>query len=554
MASWNIFGNLMSLAFHFSLFPFHSVMAETLYRKYRPTRFADVAEQTHVLRTIQNQLAAGTLAHAYLFSGPRGVGKTTIARLLAKAANCTGRKAGDSEPCNACDMCMAFAEGRSMDTVEMDAASNTGVDNVRDNVIDNVRFMPQQGKYKVFIIDEVHMLSSAAFNALLKTLEEPPAHALFILATTELHKIPATIVSRCQRFDFHRIPSAEMTVRLRTIAKAEGVTVDDDVLAAIARLSEGCLRDAESLLGQVFAVGGEKITAKDVAGVLPQTNIALCVALVDALAAGGLSTALKALNTFVDDGGAVRYVQDELVEYLRAVMFAALGSLDATVYDAKTNDAIAAVAKTLGAQRSRQLLDLVMTARTRPSLALLPQLPLEIAFVEFGDKDFPPLGGGIKGGVSPLPAMSAPLTPPPTPPRKGGVLGRSASAASEPRRTFGNGNGVAVPVNASVAAMFTFTVDELADKWERCCAHVAERNVALPLIMRNARPVLVEGNVVTLAFPYDFHADTFRIKNVRFVEDAIAEILLERPFIKPLCRLRRRTTPRPCLRARSAVQ
>ena len=227
-----------------------------------------------------------------------------------------------------------------------------------------------------------------------------------------------------------------MTVRLRTIAKAEGVTVDDDVLAAIARLSEGCLRDAESLLGQVFAVGGEKITAKDVAGVLPQTNIALCVALVDALAAGGLSTALKALNTFVDDGGAVRYVQDELVEYLRAVMFAALGSLDATVYDAKTNDAIAAVAKTLGAQRSRQLLDLVMTARTRPSLALLPQLPLEIAFVEFGDKDFPPLGGGIKGGVSPLPAMSAPLTPP-TPLGKGRVLGRSASAASEPRRTFG---------------------------------------------------------------------------------------------------------------------
>lgn len=498
-------------------------MAETLYRKYRPQRFADVAEQYHVIRTLQNQLAAGTVAHAYLFSGPRGVGKTTLARLLAKAVNCEARKAGENEPCNACSACIEFAEGRYIDTVEMDAASNTGVDNVRENVIENVRFVPQRGKFKVFVIDEVHMLSTSAFNALLKTLEEPPAHAMFILATTELHKIPATIISRCQRFDFHRIPVQEMVTRLQGIAAQEKVKIDDDVLTSIARLSEGCLRDAESLLGQVFAVGGEKITLETASLVLPQTNIALVGEVIDAVSGNDVPTALQKLTSFVEEGGAVRHLTDEMIEYVRTMLFLLLGS-PSDAYDTKTMETLQASAGRLSAADARRLLDLLLVARSRTSLMLLPQLPLELALVEFS------LG---RGGASASPA--APQVPAPAPrmaPSLGGLVGprpvtpqaKAVAAATAETST------PATPVSDTPVS---FTAETLADKWERCCAFVADRNVALPLILASVKPTEIHGNVVTLACSFSFHAEALdEAKNKRLVEEAIAAVMLEPVIVK----------------------
>ena len=238
----------------------------TLYRKYRPQRFAELLGQDHVGQTLRNEVARKQLGHAYLFSGPRGIGKTSTARILAKAVNCLAPKGG--EPDNTCEACVSINENRALDVLEIDAASYTGVDNIRE-IIEHSRFTPSTLTYKVFIVDEVHMLSAAAFNALLKTLEEPPSHVLFILATTEIHKVPDTILSRCQRFDFRRLSESDLAKRLRWIAEQEDRAVDDEVIDAVVRVADGSSRDAESILGQLFALGGKKITRAEADLVLP---------------------------------------------------------------------------------------------------------------------------------------------------------------------------------------------------------------------------------------------------------------------------------------------
>ncbi|MGA8892414.1 MAG: DNA polymerase III subunit gamma/tau, partial [Anaeromyxobacteraceae bacterium] len=225
-----------------------------LARKYRPQTFGEMSGQEHVVRTLSNALARGRLAHAFLFTGPRGVGKTTAARLVAKAVNC--EKGPTATPCGTCAACVEITEGRSVDVIEIDAASNNGVDNVRD-IVEGVKYRPARDPYKVFVVDEVHMLSTGAFNALLKTLEEPPPHVLFVLATTDVHKVPETIVSRCQRFDFRRLDLRQIADQLGKVAAAEGMSLSPASLALVARAAEGGMRDALSLLDRVRAACGD---------------------------------------------------------------------------------------------------------------------------------------------------------------------------------------------------------------------------------------------------------------------------------------------------------
>ena len=289
-----------------------------LYREYRPSFFREVIGQDHVTAILRNQIRENNFSHAYLFCGSRGTGKTSSAKILSKAVNCL--EPADGEPCGTCEACRIAAEGTA-DIIEIDAASNNGVDNVRE-LIEQAQFAPLQLKYRVFIIDEVHMLSTAAFNALLKTLEEPPKHVIFILATTEPQKLPATIISRCQRFDFHRLTSAHIIARLQQVLDAVGATAEPDGLRIIARAADGGMRDALSLLDQCLSFCGNNITKKDVQDVLGNVDSEILFSISDAILAGDAGKCLSLLDTVIRSGRDVSVFIGDLLIHLRYLLFA----------------------------------------------------------------------------------------------------------------------------------------------------------------------------------------------------------------------------------------
>ena len=297
---------------------------QSLYRKYRPQTFDDVVGQQHIERTLRNAVADGTVAHAYLFTGPRGTGKTTTARLLAKALDC--EKGPTGEPDGTCEDCVAIAEGRHPDVYELDAASRTGVDNVREEIIGRVSFAPTRGRYKVYIIDEVHMLSTAAFNALLKTLEEPPSHVVFILATTHPHKVPETIHSRCQRFDFHRIGIDDIVGRLRLICDGEGFEAPDAALGLIARHASGGMRDAITTLEQLASFTGGKIGLADVEGLLGEVDSAALFEIAGLVAHRDIAGLFRWVAQFAEEGTDLAEFVRELTGHVRNLyLVAAVG-------------------------------------------------------------------------------------------------------------------------------------------------------------------------------------------------------------------------------------
>ncbi len=291
-------------------------MYRVLYRKYRPQTFRDVVGQAHVTSTLQHELEAGRLSHAYLFTGTRGTGKTTCARLLSRAVNCLTPVEGN--PCNHCEICTELLQGTLLDVIEIDAASNSGVDNIRD-LCEEANFTPVRAKYRVYIIDEVHMLTTQAFNALLKIMEEPPGHVIFILATTEVHKIPATILSRCQRFDFHRLPAQRIAERLTEVAQREGFVLEPQAAQLIARISDGALRDALSLLDRCISQH-ETVTAEVVTACAGLTGKGHIFSLADSIAARQTQDAIRRLHSLYADSCDMEQLCGELLSHMRDLM------------------------------------------------------------------------------------------------------------------------------------------------------------------------------------------------------------------------------------------
>lgn len=355
-------------------------MYQVLYRKYRPKVFADVYGQEHVTSTLKNEIKENRIAHAYLFTGSRGTGKTTCAKILAKAVNC--ENSVDGEPCNECEVCKGLDSGTIYDVVEIDAASNNGVDNIRD-LREEANYTPSRGKYRVYIIDEVHMLSTGAFNALLKTLEEPPAHVIFILATTEVHKLPATILSRCQRFDFKRIQPETMSVRLKQVAELEGMELDDDAAILIARIADGALRDGLSILDQC-AGRSKKIDSALVSEVAGLAGREALYKLTDCICSQNSSSAMTVISELYQNSYDMERLCVEMINHLRNFLIVK------TVKDSRgliicTDDeynSIISSAENFTLENVIFALDLFQDALTKIKTGANARVELEMAFVK----------------------------------------------------------------------------------------------------------------------------------------------------------------------------
>ncbi|MFH0928122.1 MAG: DNA polymerase III subunit gamma/tau [bacterium] len=479
-------------------------MSDTLYRKYRPQTFAEYKEQDHVKTTLQHQILRGSVAHAYVFSGPRGVGKTSLARIFAKTLNCQNRKEVSAEPCNTCQNCLEIKESRSLDVVEIDAASHTSVENVRERIIESCRFQPLVGKYKIFIIDEAHMLSAAAFNALLKTLEEPPAHVVFILASTELHKFPETVLSRCQRFLLRKIKLEQLVQKLEEIAVKEGVSVDQEVLLAISRRADGGFRDAESVLEQVLATGEKQITLESVSMLLPSIASKSILGFVGFLSKEDASSALKQIANLIEEGSDLSAFADEVVAALRLMLIAKVtGDKDLLkqYYDPNVAGELEKVSSLWSESQLVKVLERLVLAAREAKYDDFPSLPLEIAVVE------------IASG----PSAAEPRTTPKIASPK--ALERPVAQAPEIQTTPGSSSAETPRAVSESKAPTSVSkgLDELQILWPDVIMKISEVSQSLPFILKLANISAVNGGELVLNFQYPFHADTLNRETNRLI-------------------------------------
>lgn len=487
-----------------------------LYHKHRPQTFADIVDQTYIITTLVNQVKNGKTAHAYLFSGPRGVGKTTTARILAKSLNCEDKKNKNEEPCNKCQTCQEISGSRNIDVIEIDAASHTGVDNVRQNIIDNAQFKPTKSKYKIFIIDEVHMLSTAAFNALLKTLEEPPEYVVFILATTDPHKLPATIISRCQRFGFGKVSDDEMKKYLKDIAKQEGIKIDEEVLKRIIRKGEGCVRDAISLLDQLMAAGDENITVENASLVLPTTNIELQLDFSEFLIKKQAEDALKFINDLVEQGIYMVQFSTQLIEFFRALMIAGIDAKLAQKELDLNKDAykrLNELTKLISQTKIVELIDLTLKRSAEIKSSPLPQLPLEMLVIEWccGDNRNTKIQSDTNKETNDKSGEAK-------------SVGHNVTPESIEKPTDKK---TLASLVKNIVSKKIVNKEDVEQQWKEFLSIAEKEAPSLIFILKMSKLINVENNTITLAVEYKFHQEKLMEKATRDRMENIFNELLQ---------------------------
>jgi len=514
-----------------------------LARKWRPKTFDEVVGQEHVTTTLKNAVQSGRIAHAYLFSGPRGIGKTTTARILAKALNCA--KGPTITPCNKCSACQEISSGQSLDVLEIDGASNRGINEIR-TLRENVKFTPASGNYKIYIIDEVHMLTNEAFNALLKTLEEPPLHVKFIFATTQVHRVPSTILSRCQRFDFRLITIQEIVKHLQKITRAEKINISDEALITIARGAEGSMRDAESILDQLVSFTGKKITESDVYALLGTVEEAVFEELALAIANRDTGQGLEIINALLNKGKDLRFFLNASLEHFRNLVMLKLGKELNQLVDLPPQ-AIQRLESLSNRFTLEELLRIIyilsevegefrgigsVKLALEMAIIRLTELPSSVSFQEILKRLTElerkiEVGGDDKGSVPPKNIGGQ--APP-----------QSIGEQAPPQSTGGQApcENVKVPEVEKAEAegeeknfdFFSLSLNQIIANWPEVIKEVRRRKITTAAFLSESKPTKLNGKVITLSFNpnCNFHKEHVETgDNRRLIEEVLKEKLKE---------------------------